>query len=159
MKVDLRQTEEIIEKYRDKKGSLIPLLQAIEASYGYVPKESIGLVSKELSIFPVEIYGIVTFYAQFHLTRRGRHTIKVCQGTACHVMGGKDILDYLSDNLEIKEGETTKDGMFSLERVACLGACALSPVMMIDKIYYGKMTSQKAKALLARMNKTEKETT
>ena len=159
MKVDLRQTEEIIEKYRDKKGSLIPLLQAIEASYGYVPKESIGLVSKELSIFPVEIYGIVTFYTQFHLTRRGRHTIRVCQGTACHVMGGKDILDYLSDNLEIKEGETTKDGMFSLERVACLGACALSPVMMIDKIYYGKMTSQKAKALLARMNKAEKETT
>ncbi len=157
MKVDLRQTEEIIEKYRDKKGSLIPLLQAIEASYGYVPKESIGLVSKELSIFPVEIYGILTFYTQFHLTRRGRHTIRVCQGTACHVMGGKDLLDYLSDKLEIKEGETTQDGTFSLERVACLGCCGMAPVMAIDADFNGEVKIEQLNELLTKYESGKEE--
>jgi len=157
VKVDLRQTEEIIEKYRDKKGALIPLLQAIEASYGYVPKESIGLVSKELSIFPVEIYGILTFYTQFHLTRRGRHTIRVCQGTACHVMGGKDILDYLSDKLEIKEGETTKDGNFSLERVACLGCCGMAPVMAIDADFHGEVKIEELNELMTKYESGKEE--
>jgi len=156
VKVDLRETEEIIEKFRDKKGALIPLLQAIEASYGYVPKEAIGLVSKELSIFPVEIYGILTFYTQFHLTRRGRHTIRVCQGTACHVMGGKDILDYLSENLEIKEGETTKDGNFSLERVACLGCCGMAPVLAIDADFHGGLKIEELNELMTKY-KSDKE--
>jgi len=157
VKVDLRQTEEIIEQYRDKKGALIPLLQAIEASYGYVPKESIGLVSKELSIFPVEIYGILTFYTQFHLTRRGRHTIRVCQGTACHVMGGKDILDYLSDKLEIKEGETTQDGTFSLERVACLGCCGMAPVMAIDADFHGEVKIEELNELMTKYKSGKEE--
>ncbi len=157
MKVDLRQTEEIIERFRDKKGALIPLLQAIEASYGYVPKESIGLVSKELSIFPVEIYGILTFYTQFHITPPGRHTIRVCQGTACHVMGGKDLLDYLSDKLEIKEGETTKDGTFCLERVACLGCCGMAPVVAIDADFHGKVKIEQLNELLTKYESDKEE--
>ena len=148
MEVNLSDTKKIIRKYRNKKGVLIPLLQEIQDVYGYVPAESIKLIAGELSIFPVEIYGILTFYAQFYLTQRGKHTIKVCQGTACHVMGGKEILDYLSDKLEIRDGETTRDGMFSLERVACLGCCGMAPVIVIDNDFYGRCTIQKLDKLL-----------
>lgn len=148
MKVDLTDTKKIIQRYRDQKGVLIPLLQDIQAVYGYVPVESIELISKELSIYPVKIYGILTFYTQFYLTPRGRHTIKVCQGTACHVMGGKEILDYLSDKLGISEGGTTADGMFSLERVACLGCCGMAPVVVIDNHFYGRSTIQEVDKLL-----------
>ena len=148
MKVDLADTKKIIQRYRNQKGVLIPLLQDIQAVYGYVPAESIELISKELSIYPVKIYGILTFYTQFYLAPRGRHTIKVCQGTACHVMGGKEILDYLSDKLGISEGGTTADGMFSLERVACLGCCGMAPVVVIDNHFYGRSTIQEVDKLL-----------
>jgi NADH-quinone oxidoreductase subunit E len=141
-------TKKLIEKSRNKKGALISLLQDIQAVYGYVPREAVELITKELSIFPVEIYGILTFYTQFHLTPQGRYTIKVCQGTACHVMGGGEILDYLSDKLGIKEGETTKDGIFSLERVACLGCCGMAPVIVIGNDFYGRYTIQKIDELL-----------
>jgi NADH-quinone oxidoreductase subunit E len=148
MKVNLSDTQKIIQRYRKKKGVLIPLLQDIQAAYGYVPKESVELIANELSIYPVEIYGIVTFYAQFYLMPRGRHVIKVCQGTACHVMGSKEILDYLSNKLGITKGETTKDGMFSLERVACLGCCGMAPVVVIGSDFYGRCTIQKVDRLL-----------
>lgn len=148
MKVDLADTKKIIQRYRNQKGALIPLLQDIQAVYGYVPAESIKLISKELSIYPVKIYGILTFYTQFYLAPRGRHTIKVCQGTACHVMGGKEILDYLSGKLAISEGGTTADGMFSLERVACLGCCGMAPVVVIDNHFYGRSTIKEVDKLL-----------
>jgi len=148
MRVNISNTKKIIKRYRGKKGVLIPLLQDIQAFYGYVPRESIELIAGELSIYPVEIYGILTFYAQFYLTPRGRHTIKVCQGTACHVMGGREILDYLSDKLGIGEGQTTKDDMFSLERVACLGCCGMAPVVMVDGDFYGRCTVQQLDRLL-----------
>jgi len=148
MKVDLADTKKIIQRYRNQKGVLIPLLQDIQAVYGYVPVESIELISKELSIYPVKIYGILTFYTQFYLTPRGRHTIKVCQGTACHVMGGKAILDHLSNKLGINEGETTADDVFSLERVACLGCCGMAPVVVIDGDSYGRCTIQEVGKLL-----------
>jgi len=140
MKVDLSDAKRVIRQYRGKKAKLIPLLQDIQALYGYVPKESVYLIAKELSVYPVEIYGILTFYTQFYLTPQGRHRIKVCQGTACHIMGGREILDYLSDKLGINEGETTRDGMFSLERVACLGCCGMAPVVVIDGDFYGRCT-------------------
>ena len=132
MELDLLDREKLIRQYHRKKGALIPLLQNIQDTYGYVPQEFIELICRQLSIYPVEIYGILTFYTQFRLTPPGRHTIKVCQGTACHVMGGKEILDYLAGKLAINQGETTDDGMFSLERVACLGCCGMAPVIVID---------------------------
>jgi NADH-quinone oxidoreductase subunit E len=148
MKIDLADTKKIIQRYRSEKGALIPLLQDIQAVYGYVPAESIELISRELSIYPVKIYGILTFYTQFYLAPRGRHTIKACQGTACHVMGGKAILDRLSNKLGINVGGTTADGMFSLERVACLGCCGMAPVVVIDGDSYGRCTIQKVDELL-----------
>ncbi|MDP8234075.1 MAG: NADH-quinone oxidoreductase subunit NuoE [Candidatus Saelkia tenebricola] len=153
MKVNLSEAKNIIKKYCAKEGALIPLLQDVQAIYGYVPEEVVELISKELSIFPVEIYGVLTFYAQFYLTPRGKHTIKVCQGTACHVMGGGEILSYLSDTLGIREGETTEDGIFSLERVACLGCCGMAPVIMVDNDFYGKCTIKKMEDILSNYQK------
>jgi len=156
MTVNLSQTKKLIKKYGKKKGVLIPLLQDVQKEYGYVPHEAVELIAKELKIYPVEIYGVLTFYTQFYLTPRGKHTIRVCQGTACHVMGGKEILDYLSDRLKIKDGETTKDGNFSLERVACLGCCGMAPVVQVDNDFYGNCTIQMVDEMLDKYKKGDK---
>lgn len=153
MSVDLSKTKKLIKKHGKKKGVLIPLLQDVQKEYGYVPHEAVELIAKELKIFPVEIYGVLTFYTQFYLTPRGKHTIRVCQGTACHVMGGKEILDYLSEKLKIEDGETTKDGMFSLERVACLGCCGMAPVVQVDDDFYGNCTIQMMDEMLKKYKK------
>lgn len=142
MDIDLSHARTLIEQYSKKTGALIPLLQEIQAVYGYVPDEAVQLVAQELSIFPVEIYGVLTFYTQFYLMPRGKHTIKVCQGTACHVMGAKSLFDYLLDKLGIEEGQTTQDGLFTVERVACLGCCGMAPVIMIGEDFYGHCTIQ-----------------
>ena len=142
MNVDLLPAKALVEKYSQKKGALIPLLQDIQAAYGYVPGETVQLVARELSIFPVEIYGVLTFYTQFYLAPRGKHTIRVCQGTACHVMGAKGLFDYLLNKLEVEEDETTEDGLFTVERVACLGCCGMAPAIMIDEDFYGRCTIQ-----------------
>ena len=148
MKVNASDIRKEIEKYPDKKGILIPVLQDVQAKYGYVPGEAVSFIAKELSLYPVDIYGVLTFYAQFHLTPRGRHIVTVCQGTACHVMGGKAILDYISRLLDVAVGETTKDGTFTLERVACLGCCGMAPVVMIDNEFYGGCTIQSVEKLI-----------
>ena len=148
MKINPADIKKEINKYPDKKGILIPVLQDIQAKYGYVPGEAVSLIAQELSIYPIDIYGILTFYAQFRLSPRGQHSIKVCQGTACHVMGGKAILDYVASLLGVTVGETTKDGMFTLERVACLGCCGMAPVVMIDKVFYGGCTIPRVEKLL-----------
>jgi len=148
MEVDLSEAKRIIRQYGGAKGVLIPLLQDIQNAYGYVPRECVDLIAKELSVYPVEIYGILTFYTQFYLTPRGRHTVKVCQGTACHVMGGKDVLDYLQDKLHVCEGQTTADGQFSLERAACLGCCGMAPVVMVDEEFHGRCKIQDMDGLL-----------
>jgi NADH-quinone oxidoreductase subunit E len=138
----------VINKYPDKKGVLIPVLQDVQIKYGYIPNEAVPLIAQELSIYPVDIYGVLTFYAQFHLSPRGQHIITVCQGTACHVMGGKAILDYIASLLDVTVGETTKDGVFTLDKVACLGCCGMAPVVMIDKDFYGGCTIQSVEKLL-----------
>jgi NADH:ubiquinone oxidoreductase subunit E len=148
MKVNLEPARKIIGKYRNQKGRLISLLQDIQAAYGYVPGESIKLLSRELAIYPVEIYGVLTFYSQFYLKPRGRHTIKVCQGTACHVRGSRRVLEEIERKLNIKAPGTTKDMSFTLETVNCLGACALGPVVVIDGKYHGTMTVSGVSALL-----------
>jgi NADH-quinone oxidoreductase subunit E len=148
MKIDPADIKKVINKYPDKKGVLIPVLQDTQIKYGYIPHEAVSLIAQELSIYPIDIYGVLTFYAQFHLSPRGQHIITVCQGTACHVMGGKAILDYIASLLDVKVGETTKDGVFTLDKVACLGCCGMAPVVMIDKDFYGGCTIQSVEKLL-----------
>jgi NADH-quinone oxidoreductase subunit E len=146
--LDLSKLEPILEKFRGQEGALIPALQEAQGIYGYLPEEVLVHVSQGLKIPLSRIYGVVTFYAQFYLTPRGRHTVRVCRGTACHVRGGMSIRKAVHQFLGIDENETTPDFKFTFETVACLGACALSPVLLVDKSYYGKLTPGKVVKVL-----------
>ncbi len=142
--VDVNLLDSLIEKYKDKKGNLIPLLQGTQDIFGYIPIEAFEKISSEVGIELSDMYGVVTFYAQFRLNPVGKHIIKVCHGTACHVQNANAITDALKESLKINDGETTEDGMFTLESVACLGCCSLAPVMMIDNDTHGKLTGGQA---------------
>ncbi len=133
----------------DKYGGLIKQLQDAQVKHGYVSHEAIGSISKEFGLPVSEIYGVVTFYSQFRLRPLGRHTIKLCRGTACHVAGSLDLASDVRRLLGLSEGEdTTKDLRFTLEEVACLGCCSLAPAVMVDKDVHGKITVQKLAKLL-----------
>jgi NADH-quinone oxidoreductase subunit E len=146
-----QQVDGILARYDGAKSELIPILQDVQEMFGYVPGDAMARVAEFLNMPESSVYGVVTFYAQFYLTRQGRHRIRVCQGTACHVRGGKRIMRAVRNMLGIKPGQTTEDYEFSLERVACLGSCALAPVMVIDDKVYGAMTSMKANQILHRL--------
>ena len=139
--------------------SLIPILQQIQDVYGYLPKEILSEVSKHTGLHINQIYGVATFYEQFHLEPRGRHTIKCCRGTACHVKGGRQIINAIRHKLHIEEGETTSDMQFTFETAACLGACALAPVMVVDGVYYGKMSHRRVAFVLDSLQTAGKEST
>jgi NADH:ubiquinone oxidoreductase subunit E len=141
---DSAKLEKILEMHVGQKGALIPILQEIQAAYGYLPEEALKMVSRGVKVPLSRIYGVITFYAQFYLTPRGKHLIKSCQGTACHVRGSNGVLDNLSRELKVNPGGTTADLNFSLETVACVGTCFLAPVIMINEDYYGKLTPKKA---------------
>ena len=138
--ISLSQIKDVIEKRGNGVESLIIILQDIQKEFGHIPEEAVDIVARELCISPTRIYGILTFYAQFRLSPPGAHSLKVCQGTACHVMGGEHILNYLSDKLEVKAGDTTSDGCFSFERVACVGCCGMAPVVVVDDKPHGNST-------------------
>jgi NADH:ubiquinone oxidoreductase subunit E len=128
--------------------SLIPILQQIQDAYGYLPAEILSEVSKRTGLNANQMYGVATFYEQFHLEPRGRHTIKCCRGTACHVKGGREIAKAVEQELGIEEGQTTEDMRFTFETVACLGTCFLAPAVMINNDYYGQATRDKVKEIL-----------
>ncbi len=140
---------EILSSYSGNRGELIPILQGIQEELGYLPEETISETAKFLRLSESDVYGVASFYAQFRFERQGKHIIKVCQGTACHVRGGRRILDTIEREVGIHPGETTEDYEFSLERVACFGSCALAPVMVVGKNVYGRMTTAKARNILA----------
>ena len=140
--------DSVFNRHQDEEGVLIPVLQEAQEIYGYLPEEVLVTVGRHLGIPMSRIYGVVTFYAQFYLTPRGRHTVRVCRGTACHVRGGKNIRKAVQQFLGVEENETTSDSKFTFETVACLGACALSPVLLVDKNYYGKLTPAKVAQVL-----------
>ena len=142
------KTVEILEPWRGRKGFLIPVLQSVQHSFGYVPKEAIEVISREMKMPTAEIYGVVTFYAQFHLKPRGRHIIRVCRGTACHVRGSLKLLDKVKEMLKVEENGTTEDLRYTLEPVACLGACGLAPVMMVDDETHGRLVPEKLQGIL-----------
>jgi NADH:ubiquinone oxidoreductase subunit E len=141
---DLSKVDEILQRYEKKEASLIPVLQEVQAVLRYLPEEALVRIGQKLRIPLSRIYGVVTFYSQFYLTPRGKHVIKSCQGTACHVRGAKGSLDALSRELKVGPGGTTDDLNFTLETVACLGTCFLAPVIMVDEDYYGKLTPKRA---------------
>jgi len=148
MPVDLQTVCEIVERHGYQKASLIGILQDIQGEMNYLPRKALVQVGKSLDIPLTDIYEVATFYKAFSLEPRGKHTIQVCLGTACHVRGGSRVLDYLENRLEVKPGETTKDLSFTLESVNCLGACALGPMMVIDKKYFGKINASKIESIL-----------
>lgn len=139
---------EILEKYKDTEGALIPVLQAAQDIFGYLPKDVLIRIGRALKLPLSKVYGVVTFYSQFYLTPHGKYTIRACRGTACHVQGAKKLISTIEHITGLKEGETSKDLKFTFETVACLGACALSPVMMVNKDYFGKMNPKKAITIL-----------
>ena len=144
------QLSPILAPYRRQRGALIPVLQRVQEELGYLPEEAISEIAFFLGVSESELYGVASFYAQFRFERQGEHIIRVCQGTACHVRGGRRILDTVEQELGIQPGETSEDYKFSLERVACFGSCALAPVMVVDKTVHGRMTTAKARQVLAK---------
>lgn len=141
--IDLAIAEKVIEKYKDIPGNLMPVLQGIQDEYGYVPKITVDFVAERLNVYPSQIYGVLTFYAQFHLKPRGKFIIRVCMGTACHVLGAERIRETFFERLGIGHAETSADKRFTFELVACLGACGMAPLAMVNNETYGKMTVQK----------------
>lgn len=147
--VDLAKCRTILAKHPGATSAdLIPILQQMQDAYGYLPQNALEEITASTRIPLSKIYGVITFYSQFSLEPRGKHTIKVCVGTACHIKGAPDIKKKITEALHIHEGETTKDYKFTYEPVACLGTCFLAPVMMINERYYGKLTTEKTEQIL-----------
>jgi NADH-quinone oxidoreductase subunit E len=146
--IDLAAANHIIDKYLTLHGNLMPVLQGIQEEYGYVPKPTIALVAERLNVYPSQIFGVLTFYAQFHLKPRGRYIIRVCVGTACHVQGASRIVETFFDKLHIGHAETSADLRYTFEKVACLGACGMAPLAMVNDATFGSMTVQKVGQIL-----------
>lgn len=145
--------QNIIESFRGKKGITISLLSKIQDTFGYLPQEAMSKVARELDISEASLYGVATFYAMFRFNPPGKYTIKLCRGTACHVQGSLLIAQEVVRHLGISEGDTTDDGLFTLQPVACLGCCGLAPVMMVEDKVYGRLTPDKAIQVLENYRK------
>lgn len=151
--IDLGQLDKMIEKHKKDRWALIPLLQEVQAAYGYVPPQTIEPIAAALKLFPSQVQGVITFYAGFSLEPKGKYVCKVCRGTACHVKGSRSILRLMQKELNLEEGETSPDYQFTLETVACLGACFLAPTMMINRDYFGKISPSKVTSVLGEYRK------
>lgn len=152
---DLSSLDTIIAKYKGKKGSLIPLLQAAQDLLGYISEDTFQYLSAHTGYPVSELYGVATFYSQFRLKKAGKNIIKVCHGTACHVQNASALSEALRDVLNVEDGGTTEDGLFTLEAVACLGCCSLAPVMMIGDETYGKLNGAKASKIIKGIRKEQ----
>jgi NADH-quinone oxidoreductase subunit E len=138
--LDLSPLDEVLESYSGQKGALIPILQRTQEIYGYLPPDALQKIARDTRTPLSRIYGVATFYAQFYLTRRGRHVVRVCDGTACHVRGAAKIIDELGHELHITPGQTTDDYRLTYEVVYCLGSCGLAPVAVVDEHVEGRLT-------------------
>lgn len=146
-----RAFQALLEEWRGVKGNVIPLLQKTQDIYGYLPEEAMRQIAGATGMSPSEIYGVATFYAQFRFTPMGKHIMKVCHGTACHVQGADTLDTVVESRLGVAPGNNTADGKFTIERVACLGCCSLAPVVMIDGEVYGRLTGDKLGKIVARI--------
>lgn len=140
-KIRLKKILSVFEE--GKEGALISILQRVQEELGYLPEEALEEIADFLRLPESQVFSVATFYAHFHLTRRGDHLVRVCQGTACHVRGARDILETAQHCLGIKTGQTTVDYKYSLERVACLGSCALAPIMVVDDTLYPQVNTRR----------------
>lgn len=148
--------EKILDKYSNTTGKTIPVLQETQEIFGYIPQDAIKKIAGALRLPASEVYGVATFYGQFHLQPRGKNIIRVCTGTACHVQGGGKILDSITRTLGLKDGQmTTDDLVFTLEPVACLGACGMAPVIMVNEDAYGRVTPEEIPAIIALYKKMD----
>lgn len=145
----LKPMQDILADYEKKERYLIPVLQNAQDEYGHLPAEVLKEIALGLDLSLSQVYGVVTFYSQFHQEPRGHNIVRVCMGTACHVRGGGEVLDAIKDELGIEAGETTDDLEFTLESVACIGACGLAPVIMINDDTHGRLTAEKIPGILS----------
>lgn len=153
--IDLGPCNEILDKFVDMQGALMPALQAIQESYGYIPEATVHLTAERLNIYTSQIYGVLTFYAQFHLKPRGKYIIRVCMGTACHVKGAGRIAETIKDRVGVAHAETTEDLKFTAEYVACIGACGMAPVIMVNEDTFGSLTVQKVNEVIEKYQKMD----
>lgn len=152
---DLTKLKDVLDEYASVRGSLITILQKAQEIYGYLPKDVMYHIAKKTGVSPAEVLGVATFYAQFRLQPIGKYLLMSCQGTACHVNSSERIIAAISSYLGIEDGETTEDGLFTLEKVACLGCCSLAPVIMINGEAHGNLTPEKAVGILKEIQNTE----
>ncbi|TFG44318.1 MAG: NADH-quinone oxidoreductase subunit NuoE [Syntrophobacterales bacterium] len=145
---DLTQLDPILDEYRGQKGAVIPVLQKAQKIYGYLPPEVLRRIAAGMRVPLSKIYGVATFYSQFYLTRRGRHIVRQCDGTACHVRGAGKIVDRMEQELGVRAGQTTADYRVTCEVVYCLGSCGLAPVAMVNEQTIGKLAPEKMTAIL-----------
>jgi len=143
-----QRIEHIFSRFKGEREELIPILQTVQEIFGYLPEDVLKEVARFTSVAESRVYGTATFYAQFHFARRGKHNIKVCCGTACHVRGAAPLLEALERELGIECGATTSDFEYNLERVACIGSCALAPVVMVDDTVFGLMETKRVSECL-----------
>jgi len=143
----------ILDRHRGEPDALITALEEIQAHYGYLPESALRYTARELGFPLSRVYGVATFYNLFQFTAPGRYIIRVCKGTACHVNHSTEILSHLKEKLGISENETTADGLFTLQTVACMGACSLAPVLVVNDVTYGNMTPEKAWEALAELRR------
>ncbi len=147
-KADFERIDNIINNFRGQRWTLIPLLEEVQKSFGYIPPQAIPRIAEGLGLFPSQVQGVISFYALFYTEPRGRNIVRVCRGTACHVRGGKTILKLVRQQLGINDGETTPDYEYSLETVACIGCCALAPNMVVNGKIHGNMNPKKVASIL-----------
>lgn len=147
--------EKIVSEFKGERGALIPALQKVQEEYGHVSRQAVGVVSKILGYSESHIYGVLTFYSQFYLHPRGKNVVKVCCGTACHVKGAQAICDKVESTLNIKEGESTEDHLFTFEKIACMGSCGLAPVAMVGHEIYGNTKPAQIEKILKHVKKEE----
>lgn len=157
--VDLTLMDDVFEIYGGQKGTLIPILQKAQAIYGYLPPEVMGLIADKLELSLGKVYGVATFYAQFYLERRGKHVLKLCDGTACHVRGTPLLVSAVEDGFHIDPGETTEDGELTVDIVYCLGSCAMAPVAVLDEQVMGRIRPEMLVRQVNKYLKNAKETT
>jgi NADH:ubiquinone oxidoreductase subunit E len=146
-KAALARINKIVAEYSQQKWTLIPLVQKIQSEFGYIPPQFIPIIAEALGLFPSQVQGVISFYAQLYTKPRGKKVVRVCRGTACHVRGGKTILKLVKQHLGIEEGQTTPDLEYTLETVACIGVCALAPNMVVSDRVHGHMNPKKVEQL------------